>query len=386
MTYAYDLAVIIGRFQPLHLGHLSLFRQAARLAPRCGVLLGSAERSRNIENPFIVAERRIMIEMALEETAAEEDVALPMLAFEGVNDFLYNDQRWAVRVQTCVASILQRFGLEADARICLVGHRKDASTEAYLKMFPQWETHSAPAVDVLSATDIRRHWLDVPGDLPDVSGIQDPEHAELVLTSAIQRALEGPDAVGRMAHLRANLKPSTIAMLLEFQKRPEFARLVEERCFIRQYRRQFASLPYPPTFQTVDAVVVQSGHVLLVRRRAMPGKGLWALPGGFVHPTETLRSAMMRELREETRLKIPEPVLRGSIRAHQVFDYPKRSLRGRTFTQAYFIMLADGPLPPVKGGDDALKARWFPISEVAQMSAMLFEDHYDILDYFVGLG
>lgn len=385
MTFSFDLAVVIGRFQPVHLGHLSLFRKAAQIAPRCAVLLGSSGRSRNIENPFNAAERRVMIEMALGEMSGNEDIALPELAFESISDYLYNDQRWIARVQGAVQSVLRRLKLGADARVALIGHRKDAATEAYLKMFPQWQPVSVPAVEILSASDIRRHLFDVPGALPDVSQIEENAHAELQLGTAIERALQRPEAAGRMAHLRATLSPSTLQVLLAFQKRPEFALLVEEFRFIRQYRQQFADLPYPPTFQTVDTVVVQSGHVLLVKRRAMPGKGLWALPGGFVNQNERLQDAALRELREETRLKVPEPVLRGSIRAKEVFDHPKRSLRGRTFTQAYYIVLADGELPPVKGGDDAAKARWIPIADLPEMSAQLIEDHYDILDYFLGL-
>lgn len=386
MSAAFDLAVVIGRFQPIHIGHLALFQRAAQSAPRCAVLLGSSGRSRHIDNPFNAAERQVMVEMALAELAAREDLTLPELAFEAVNDFLYNDQRWIAKVQAAVQAMLRRFKLPFDARVALIGHRKDAATEAYLKMFPQWQPVAVPAIDMLSASDIRQHLFDIPGELPDISTVPAGAHAELMLGSAIERALQQPEAAGRMAHLRATLSGSTLQVLLSFQKRPEFARLVEEYRFIRQYRQQFASLPYAPTFQTVDALVVQSGHVLLVKRRAMPGKGLWALPGGFVNQNERLQDAAIRELREETRLKVPDPVLRGSIRQHEVFDHPKRSLRGRTFTMVYYIVLNDGELPAVKGGDDAVKARWIPIADVAQMSAQLFEDHYDILDYFLGLG
>lgn len=382
MSRPYALAVVIGRFQPIHIGHLSLFRKAAELAPRCGVLLGSAGRARNIDNPFVAIERQVMIDMAVTETLGTH---APELAFQPIADCLYNDQRWAARVQAAVGAMLKHFGLPADARVALVGHRKDAATEAYLKMFPQWEAVQAPAVAVLSATDIRRHLLDVPGDLPDGDAAEDSAHAELKRATAIEHALARPEAAGRLAHLRANLAPATLQAVLEFQKRPEFASLVEEYRFIRAYRQQFAGLPYAPTFQTVDAVVVQSAHVLLIRRRAQPGKGLWALPGGFVRADERLLDACIRELREETRLKVPDPVLRGSVKAREVFDHPRRSLRGRTFTQACHLQLPDGPLPPVKGGDDAAKARWVPISEVAGMSASLYEDHFDILDFFLGL-
>jgi bifunctional NMN adenylyltransferase/nudix hydrolase len=58
-----------------------------------------------------------------------------------------------------------------------------------------------------------------------------------------------------------------------------FAQLKAEAEFIAGYRKAW-SAPYPVTFVTVDAVVVHSGHLLLVRRRSEPGRGLWALPGG----------------------------------------------------------------------------------------------------------
>ena len=63
--------------------------------------------------------------------------------------------------------------------------------------------------------------------------------------------------------------------------------LVEEQAYIKRYKDIWADAPYAPTFVTTDAVVIQSGHVLLVKRRTAPGKGLWALPGGFLKEVST---------------------------------------------------------------------------------------------------
>ena len=135
---------------------------------------------------------------------------------------------------------------------------------------------------------------------------------------------------------------------------------------------------------TVDAVVIQSGHVLMVERKARPGKGLLALPGGFLDRGEKLVDACLRELREETRLKVPAPVLIGSIKQQQVFDDPHRSARGRTITHAFYIELAPNKaLPKVKGGDDAKQAMWVPLADLDP--AKIFEDHYFIIKELTGM-
>ena len=91
---------------------------------------------------------------------------------------------------------------------------------------------------------------------------------------------------------------------------------------------------------------------------------------------------MLRELREETKLKVPAPVLKGSIKASHVFDAPNRSQRGRTITHAFLIELPPGPLPVVKGGDDARKAYWKPIGDLK--CEEFFDDHYHMIQYMLG--
>src|SRR4249919_3338839 len=61
---------------------------------------------------------------------------------------------------------------------------------------------------------------------------------------------------------------------------------------------------FPAFAVTVDVVILtMSGgmlHVLLVRRGEAPFEDMWAIPGGFKRPTETLDEAAKRELGEET--------------------------------------------------------------------------------------
>jgi bifunctional NMN adenylyltransferase/nudix hydrolase len=145
------------------------------------------------------------------------------------------------------------------------------------------------------------------------------------------------------------------------------------------------SAPYPPVFVTVDAVVRAAGSVLLVKRANHPGRNLWALPGGFLDQRESLLQAAMRELREETALGIAEPSLAAALKAVAVFDHPHRSLRGRTITHAHFFDLGDARLPEVVGGDDASHAEWIPVDALRAMEDQFFEDHFNILDHFLGL-
>jgi len=176
---------------------------------------------------------------------------------------------------------------------------------------------------------------------------------------------------------------SVLAYLNDYTRGEDFKRLRDEFDFLAKYRERWSDAPYAPTFLTVDAVVVQSGHVLLVERKARPGMGQWALPGGFVDPAETLKEAMLRELKEETNIKVPVPVLSGSIAGQGVFDDPYRSTRGRTVTHAFYIHLKpDSSLPKVRGGDDARKAFWVPLATLDPK--LMYEDHYFIIQRLVG--
>lgn len=348
----FDYLVFIGRFEPFHNGHAAVARAALARARKVIVLIGSAQMPRTIKNPWTVAERTVMIQSVFAEQ-------VDRLIIRGLRDHLYNESQWIATVQRLVAEAIaddpERPG---QARVGLIGKDKDASSY-YLREFPQWQLVDVKHTETLSATELRRYLFEAN---------QVNSHGGLML-------------------IRANVPGPVYEMLDAFRRNsPAFQQLVAEHQFIEQYRSAWQSAPYPPTFVTTDAVVVHSGHVLLVRRRAEPGRGLWALPGGFVHADETLLDGCLRELREETRLRVPLPVLKGSLKHSHVFDHPDRSLRGRTITHAYHFEFAAGELPAVRGNDDADKARWIAISEALDMGPQLFEDHFHILEFFLGRG
>ena len=267
-------------------------------------------------------------------------------------DHLYNEGAWQADVQQHVADVVRAAGKPlSETRIGLIGHEKD-ETSWYLHAFPQWDLIDVPFASGLSATELRDHLFS--------------------------------EDDGALRLVEANVPKPVFETLQAFRKTRTFAQLAEEYRHIVAYRAAWANAPYPPTFTTVDAVIVHSGHVLLVKRGAQPGKGLWALPGGFVNQHETLLTAVLRELKEETRIKLPLPVLRGSLKGQRVFDDPERSQRGRTITHAFHFEFPSGDLPPVRGSDDAARARWVQLAEARQMRELLFEDHYFILEHFLG--
>ena len=176
--------------------------------------------------------------------------------------------------------------------------------------------------------------------------------------------------------------------LRDWQETKLYADLKKEFDYVTEYKEKsrFVGFNYDPTFVTTDAVVVARGHVLVVRRGHQPGLGQLALPGGFLASGARLKDNCIKELHEETKINIDSSLLRRAIKAQEVFDDPDRSQRGRTITHAFYIelypKLEDG-LPLVKGGDDAAKAFWLPISALGDVEHEFFEDHYDIIRYFL---
>jgi bifunctional NMN adenylyltransferase/nudix hydrolase len=361
------VTVYIGRFQPLHLGHVHVLEHALAQSDLVVVLVGSAHQARTIKNPFTYEERELLIQRW--KVGANYDGHFKVCPLA---DQPYNDAKWIQSVQEQVYRAIDEARLKRDeVEIRLTGSDRDDSTW-YLSAFPQWKSDLLPKV---------------------------PEGRDLSATALRRRLFERSSIWDMSPPAWKDVPPVTYKFLLvKFLESEAYDQLQDEYDFIEKYKSAWKAAPYAPTFVTVDNVVIQSGHVLVVERGALPGKGLWALPGGFVDQSERLQSAAIRELVEETGIKVPEGILRGSIRAKEIFDHPDRSLRGRTITTAFLIRLDDTkPLPKVKGQNAPLhetggkavvetaKAFWLPIHEARANSQNWFEDHHAILDTMLGM-
>lgn len=342
----YDILVFIGRFQPLHKGHQAVIDRALELAENVVILIGSAGKARSVRNPFTFQERAKMI---LDIYPSERVVCLP------IEDAAYNDTEWVLNVQKLVNNYARGyanhggFGLHghADVKIGLVGWEKD-HTSYYIKLFPQWENEGVAPAHGMCATNVRNMFFE--------NKLKGRWEWDVIVHDKVARFLE------------------------EFKKSEEFKQLAYEHEYIKNYRKEWGEGPH----LTGDSLVQVAGNILLIKRGKEYGHGLYALPGGFLKPNETFYEGALRELKEETRLKVPIPVLKGSLHARDTFDDPHRSERGRIVTVCHHFKLENElELPEVRGSDDAEWAGFVDFSTLQEKD--FFEDHYHIIRKMLGV-
>jgi 8-oxo-dGTP diphosphatase len=132
---------------------------------------------------------------------------------------------------------------------------------------------------------------------------------------------------------------------------------------------------WPRPMVSVDAAVFaffgKKAKLLLIKRGNEPFKGKWAVPGGFVDMDEELEDAVARELKEETGLEgVP-------LEQMHTFGRCGRDPRGRQITIVFMGVLDKRP-PKIKGGDDAVKAKWFDIEKLPKDLAF---DHDEVIRF-----
>ena len=133
---------------------------------------------------------------------------------------------------------------------------------------------------------------------------------------------------------------------------------------------------FPPFAVTVDVVILtmREGrlHVLLVRRGEAPFQGMWAIPGGFKRPAETLDEAAKRELAEETGVDAA-----SLLTQFGAYGDPGRDPRMNVVTVGYLAVLRD--VGAIRAGTDAAEAALMPVAEVLDGTQALAFDHLRIV-------
>ncbi len=332
--------VYIGRFEPPHNAHFLVMKEALDSVQKLIVVLGSAKAARNTKNPFTADERQELISNMLKEAGINKN----RLLFVQVRDYFYNEGLWLSEVQRDVQAHIR-----GSSDVALIGYLKDESSY-YLRSFPAWEFLPTHIESPISATLVRKAFFE-----------------------------------NRLEDVEKMVPHSVLQFLLGFKNTSEYADLYAEYHYLQNYRADWANTPFPPVFVTADSVITRSGHVLVVRRGEMPGRGRLAMPGGFLNQKETLLECAIRETHEETGLSASIQ-LQSALRAQAVFDYPDRSQRGRTVTHAFHFDLGIGQLPQLVGSSDASDAFWMPLSDALAQPEQFFEDHHAIIEHFLMRG
>jgi len=128
----------------------------------------------------------------------------------------------------------------------------------------------------------------------------------------------------------------------------------------------------------VAAAVVWDRKILLVRRGREPLKGAWSLPGGLLELGETTAEGIVREVAEETGLRVrPVEVVATIDRIH-------RDEAGRV--QYHYVLVewlcvpADGQACGLRCGDDADEAVWVAEDDISSAVFGLEEPTLGVID------
>lgn len=340
-VYLYPEGVVLGRFQPLTLGHEDYIEGALSVCAKVLIVIGSAFEATSIKNPFTYEFRKALIAERFGKEIKEGRIVIV-----GMQDYTYRPTKWYKEFH----ALVHRNTSGPAWHPVLYTYGKDAATQDYIDGFDKrmkkvYHTAKRPNVD---ATDVR------------------------MLLFRNQPAMNIP-------HINTH-----VAFELHAYKHdPDYQRFVNELRAIDAYKASWAGSPFPPQFVAVDALVTwkdrwKRPHILVIKRKSDFGNGKLALPGGYLDQNETVLQGAKRELKEETTLTVDDSFV---LRKVVLFDDPARSMRGRMMTHCHEWEVF-GPKPTVKGMDDAGEAFWLPIDEIYSRKRDFFSDHYYILSFF----
>lgn len=326
-------SAFIGRMQLPHNGQLQIIKKALEETDALIVVLGSSFKSRTPKNPFTWEERADMIKLSLGDLIGKEG---ERIHFIPMRDY-YDDDKWAFEVKKAVLSITN------GKPVSLYGHKKDV-TGYYQDNFSEWEYVDAGHLPGYDSSNLRKALFSV----------RSPSSAMSVISHYTSQPI--------------------IDYLTAWSELPYRADMIEYKNAVDMDLQKFND----NINVSADAILTCADKILVMRRRNHPGKNTIALPGGFVERNEKTLQAALRELEEETTLKIPAGLASHSLVDCKVYDDPMRSERKRIITHAYhFDLNMDNP-PEVRSTEEAKDPFWLDFDAIDSLESEFFEDHFMI--------
>lgn len=337
-----NVGVVIGRFQFFHNGQYALIENVLKQddVDLLVICLGTHAVARTTRNPFYTNEREAHIRACFPNTR---------IMFTYIHDHPNDTPSWVKETVTKV----NQLALVRD-KITVYGNRKE-DTGWYMDLFSAhgWDVKDLALDSNLCASTVR-----------------DLAFRGLSFTDLV------PAPMGKI-----------LTEWLTTEDGQTLSAAYVKEC---EYKKTYENLPYPPIFQATDALVTCMGYVLLVRRGSLRGKGLLAMPGGFLEADETILDGTIRELMEETWIGVTEEELRKAYRKTIRADFPYRSTIGRVISDvSHFELPArifeNGKLPAVKpsGDGETTEVLWIPMEKLRgdyykdmdNVRIQFFEDH-----------
>lgn len=348
------LIVYIGRFQLPHNGHYRNIQQGLRIAKdedgEFLCIIGSCDMPRTYVNLFTYEERCQMIQVMFPNKSINFE--------KSVNFFC--DNEWLKSIVEIIAKKYRQINstFDFDAKnIEIIGHSKEDS---------KWY------IDLIQT---KFKFRDLGEFTIENKIVNSTELREMFINDSTIAT----QSFGYGMTFRESVHQNLIPWLMNFRTAnlDKLADVKREMIYYKDYQKSFKG-PFPVQFLAADAVFVNYGFVLLGRRKKTAGKGLLAIPGGFVNPDETFFEAAKRELFEETCLTIKSDV---EDCASMLFDNPNRSMRGRVVTMAFLFNGSQSEIDPrlARANDDLEKLEWIKLSDLHQYRDQMFEDHYFII-------
>lgn len=115
--------------------------------------------------------------------------------------------------------------------------------------------------------------------------------------------------------------------------------------------------PVPTT-----AIILENknGEILFTKRKFLPKKGFWDLPGGFIDFNEKAEKAIIREVKEELGIEIKNPEILGTY----IGFYHYKGINYQPLCLVFFEKITDEEIKKIKAADDVLLIKFFPKNKV----------------------